>query len=217
MKNILVGIGMLLALTTGAFAEKSDKLFVDRYPQYEQRLDGALVLAQATAPTTTIETSAPVTSTTKVSGGSIAASILEWVQVAFGSIIGAAVLAIIVRGLQFFGIQLTAQNRAQLDSIVLNGINAASAKYADELRKNPSLDINVKSAVIADAIDYAQRHGPSTIKALGLDPQSGEAVEVIRARIETALNDPKKPTPVDITPPAGMPQVNGVVINGASV
>jgi len=63
----------------------------------------------------------------------------------------------------------------------------------------------VKNQTILDAVTYAQQHGGEIIKALGLDPQSGEAIQAINARIQTALNDPKQPTPEAITPPSGLP------------
>lgn len=182
----------------------------------ESKHDKNIVLAQAPAKVTT-ETPAGTTTVTTVKGGTIAASIIEWMQVAFGGVIGAGVLAGIVKGLQWMGIQVTTQMKGQLQAIIINGINDAAAKAQVALKSSDKLDIQVKNQIIADAVDYTQRHAPDTIKALGLDPKSGEAVEAIRARIETALNDPTTPTPAEITPLTGQPQVNGVVINGAKV
>jgi hypothetical protein len=57
-------------------------------------------------------------------------------------------------------------------------------------------------------VAYVQDHGADAIKTLGLDPQSGAAVEAIKARIETAIADPTIPTPkiLDPTPaPAAVP------------
>ena len=52
-----------------------------------------------------------------------------------------------------------------------------------------------QDAIVAQAVAYTQEHGAETIKALGLDPQSGAAVEAIKAHIETAIADPMVPTP----------------------
>jgi hypothetical protein len=120
--------------------------------------------------------------------------------VAFGTAIAGAVLWLITRVLGWFGIQTTDMQRAQLQAIVVNGLNAAAAKAQVSLRSTDKLDFSSKSAIVNDAVQYAQDHAAETIKALGLDPKSGEAVEAIRARIETALNDPNTPTPPAITP-----------------
>lgn len=124
----------------------------------------------------------------------------SWLQVAFGTAIAGAVLWLITRVLGWFGIQTTDMQRAQLQAIVVNGLNAAAAKAQVSLRSTDKLDFSSKSAIVNDAVQYAQDHAAETIKALGLDPKSGEAVEAIRARIETALNDPNTPTPPAITP-----------------
>lgn len=162
-------------------------------------------LAQAN-PTTTVKTDAPVTTTTTtVKGGGWAAAILEWIQVALLPTLGAVAIAVLLKIFAYFGIQTTEVQRNQLQDIIVNGLNSAASKAATDLRSTAKLDFTVKSQIVNDAIKYAQDHGAETIKALGLDPQSGDAVEAIKARIETALNDPRTPTPAPITPPSGMP------------
>ncbi len=64
------------------------------------------------------------------------------------------------------------------------------------------MDISVQNQVIQDAVAYTQTHAAETIKALGLDPESGQAVQAIRARIATAIVDPSTPTNPVITPAA---------------
>ncbi len=223
LKTLLIAAIAAVSFTTMVMSQERlaiQPAFLQQTSQ-EAKQDRAIVLAQAvTAPApakVTTETPAGTTTVTTVKGGGIAAQIIEWMQVAFGGVIGAGMVAGIVKGLQWMGIQVTGQMRAQLQSIVINGINDAAAKAQVALNSTDKLDIRVKSQIIADAVDYTQRHAPDTIKALGLDPKSGEAVEAIRARIETALNDPNTPTPAEITPLNGQPQVNGVVINGANV
>lgn len=141
-----------------------------------------------------------VTPVTIVKGGDLAAQVLEWLQVAFGSTAGGAFLWVVVRGLKYLGIQITEAQKSQLQAIIVNGLNAAAARAEANLRANPNLDIPIKSQIVADAVSYTQDHGAETIKALGLDPKSGEAIDAIKARIETALNDPKTPTPAVVTP-----------------
>lgn len=166
------------------------------------------------ADTTTVQTSAPVSATTTVKGGDVAASFIEWLQVAFGAILGTGATALVVKGLQWLGVQVTDQMRAQLQSVIVNGLNDAAAKAETTLRAGDSMNVTVKNQIVADAVKYTQDHASQTIKALGLDPQSGQAVEAIKARIQTALNDPATPTPAAITPASGQP--GGVVINNSA-
>jgi hypothetical protein len=206
-KYTLIAAAVAVVAAVGAaFAAPQAMKTLEPAATFEQRFDA--VQAQVTTvpkDTTRIDTSAPVTSTTVVKGGNLAAQILEWFQVAFGGAIAAAVLVLISKIFSWFGIQTTDLQRTQLQQVVVNGLNAAAAKAEVSLRDNRALDINVKGQIMQDAVQYTQDHASETIKALGLDPKSGDAVEAIRARIETALNDPNTPTPPAITPPSGMP------------
>lgn len=193
MKKYILALFIVAAAATGAAAATETQVSLP---------DRGIVLAQvAPAPNTTVvETSAPVTSTTVVKGGNLAAEVIQWIQVAFIPVIGTVVLAVLYKIFGYFGIQTTEMQRTQLQSIVVNGLNAAAANAQVSLRSSDKLDFSSKSAIVNDAVRYAQEHAAETIKALGLDPQGGEAVEAIKARIETALNDPNTPTPPAITP-----------------
>jgi hypothetical protein len=223
MRKYILGVLASMVMVTGALANTNAADHVIS-PTNDALYDASTFapakrqyLAQTQGPTTTVQTSAPVTSTTVVKGGDLAAQIIQWLQIAFGSTAGVAFLWIATRGLSYLGIKITDAQKDQLQGIIVNGLNAAAAKAEVQLRGNPNLDVHVKNQIIADAIGYAQDHGAETIKALGLDPKSGEAVEAINARIATALNDPTVPTPAAITPPTGLPQVNKVIVNGAQV
>lgn len=149
-------------------------------------------------PQTQITTTAPVISETTISFGTIAGEVLKWIASAFGVALGSVGTVYLVRLMKLAGVEVTEAMRGQLQTIVVNGLNSAAANSADRLRgRNP---IEVKNAIVNDAIRYTQSHGAETIKALGLDPQSGAAVEAIKARIETAIVDPATPTPPIITP-----------------
>lgn len=124
--------------------------------------------------------------------GDIAASIIQWTIAAFGPSISAVVLWLVVRMLKTAGLKNTDLLKDQLQRIVVNGINAGAAKAQQDLRGRAVIDI--KSTTAQYALWYAQTHGADIIKALGLDPGDGEAVDAIKARIETALADPKSPT-----------------------
>ncbi len=141
----------------------------------------------------TITTTAPVSSTTTISVGSIASDFLGWIVVAFSGPIGGLAVWIMVRVLKNLGITATDAMRARLQEIVVNALNVSAPVIQDRLKGQGQIE--VKSAIVKDAIVYVQAHGADTIKALGLDPKSGEAVQAITARIETAIADPTVPTP----------------------
>lgn len=127
--------------------------------------------------------------------GPILKEFIKWTAAAFGTALAATATAVLYRVFSYFGVQTTESQRNQLQGIIVNGLNDAATKAEAAIVANPKLDVDVKQKIIADAIDYAQRHGADTIKALGLDPNSGEAVAVIKARIATAVADPNTPTP----------------------
>lgn len=149
-------------------------------------------------PSTQITTTAPVSSDTKISVGTLAGEVLTWVAAAFSVPIGGLIVFWLQRLFVLTGIQVTGAMREQLQKIVVNGLNAAAANNADRMKGRGQIEI--KNAVVADAVKYTQVHAGETIKALGLDPQSGAAVEAIKARIETAITDPATPTPAAVTP-----------------
>ncbi len=165
--------------------------------------DGAteMIVAQATpapppaAATTqnTVTTTGPVSSETKISVGTIAGEVLTWIAAAFSAPIGGLLVLWLYRLFKFAGIQATDALRARLQEIVVNGLNAGATAVSERLRGKGQVE--VKNAVVASAVLYAQDHGAETIKALGLDPKSGAAIEAIKARIETAIADPIMPTP----------------------
>ncbi len=137
-----------------------------------------------------------------VHGGQILADIVGWGEAAFGVAIASVATAGIYKFLQWMGIQVTDGQKSQLQAIAVNGLNAAAAKAQANLRGNAAMDISVQNQVIQDAVAYTQTHAAETIKALGLDPESGQAVQAIRARIATAIVDPSTPTNPVITPAA---------------
>lgn len=153
----------------------------------------AAALAQTAAPDPAVH----------IALGDVAASIIQWTIAAFGPLISAAVLWLVTRMLKAAGIKNTDLLKDQLQRIVVNGVNAGAARAQDELRGRAGLDI--KNATARNALWYVQTHGAGIIKSLGLDPHDGEAIEAIKARIETALADPNAPTNPVITAPVQMP------------
>ena len=145
-----------------------------------------------------ISTTAPVTSATTISIGSMASDVLQWIMAAFAPVLGSLIVWILVRVLKKLGIDATDALRARLQDIVVNGLNVSAAAAEKQIEgKSP---IEIKSQIVQGAVTYIQAHGAETITALGLDPQSGQAVTAIKARIETAIADPSIPTPVVLNP-----------------
>lgn len=169
-------------------------------------ITAAPALAQFAADGVTPLTPAvPAVPVAVVSTGTWAGEVLTWLAAAFAGPVGLLITAALWKLFKLLGVQVTDQMKDQLQGIIVNGLNKGAANLSDKLQGQGKVEI--KSAIVADAVKYTQDHAGETMKALGLDPQSGAAVEAIKARIETALNDPGTPTPPIITPAAGTPDV----------
>lgn len=132
--------------------------------------------------------------------GTLAGQALTWVITTFGTLIGGVLTAWLYKMFQKAGIDLTAAQRDQLDSIIVNGLHAGASTAQEQLRGKGQIE--VKDIALQNAVRYVQLHGADTLKALGSDPMSQTAVEVIKARIEKAIADPNAPTPAMFDPPA---------------
>jgi hypothetical protein len=163
---------------------------------------GVTTMPSAPATQNTITTTAPVSSETTISVGTLAGQFLSWIMVAFSGPIGGLAVWIMVRVLNNLGITASDAMRARLQEIVVNALNVSAPKVQAELAGKGQVE--VKSAVVAQAVAYTQAHGADTIKALGIDPMSATAVDAIKARIETAIADPTTPTPAVLDPPAAV-------------
>jgi hypothetical protein len=153
-------------------------------------LAGAVIAAVASA---AAQTAAPAAQPLVVSTGDMAGDVLMYATTAFGTVITGFVVNLLMKIAKKIGINVTDQLRERLSQIVLNGINLGAAEARKDLAGHGGVEI--RSAAVAKAIEYTQAHGADTIKALGLDPNSGEAVEAIRARVETMIADPNVATP----------------------
>lgn len=148
----------------------------------------------------TITTTAPVTSETKISVGTLAGEVLMWLAAAFSAPVGIVLTAWLVRMFKLAGVQVTQQMSDQLDRTLVNGLNDAAAKAAVLSKDRGTITTN--NQIVQAAVEYAQNHRAETIQALGLDPQSGAAVQALKARIATLVVDPTVPTPAVLDPAA---------------
>lgn len=167
----------------------------------------APALAQFAADGTSVPpaTTPPVVVTPVISTGTYAGEVLTWLAAAFAGPVGLLITAALWKLFKLLGVQVTDQMKDQLQGIIVNGLNKGAANISTRLEGQGKIEI--KNAIVADAVKYTQDHAGETMKALGLDPHSGAAVEAIKARIETALNDPSAPTPPVITPDEGKPPI----------
>lgn len=163
-----------------------------------------MTLAQVQTPApgavggTSISTTAPVSSDTNINVGTMAGEVLKWLAAVLSIPIATLITALLQRAFQSWGLKLDEQNSDKLNRALVNGLNDAAqngAKLADG-----KFVVDVKDPIVASAIRYAIDKVPGTIKALGLDPDDGKTVQVLRARIATLAQDPSKPTPPSISP-----------------
>ena len=171
-------------------------------------ITSAPVAGAPVASQNTITTTAPVSSTTTISTGTLAGEVLTWLAAAFSLPIGTLLTFWLKRLFTLAGVQVTQQMSDQLDRTITNGLNAAAANVAATAEGKGQ--IQIKNEIVGQAVAYAQDHRAETIKALGLDPQSGAAVQAIKARIETLVNDPAVPTPAVLDPVANQAGIAAV-------
>lgn len=162
----------------------------------------AAPVTPAPAPSPVTVSSGPGGETT-VSVGTIAGQVLNWILITFSVPIGGYAVFIINRVFANLKIPMTDAARAKLKEIVVNGLNLAAPAIQAQLAGQGN--IAIKNATVAQAVVYAQKHGADTIKTLGLDPTSPEAVEALKAWAETAIADPSVPTPAILDPAPAKP------------
>lgn len=158
------------------------------------------VVVPTAAPNTQITTTAPVTSDTTISIGTLAGQVLTWILAVFSVPIGGFVVQIVAKYAAKIGVDLDDTRRERLQEIVVNGLHAAAANIPKSI--DGKLPFDVKSKLMADTIRYTQAHGADTLKKLGLKPDSANAQEAITARAEVALADPAVPISMAPAEPA---------------
>lgn len=167
---------------------------------FEDRWQVAQAAPTPSAPATqnTITTTGPVASETTISVGTIAGQALQWVMAVFGAVLGTAGTALLMRMFKAAGLQISDTARARLQEMVINGLNLGAKALEGKMAGRGKVEI--KNAVVAQAVNYVQDHGADTLRQIGVDPNSNMAVEAIKARIETAIADPMTPTPPVLDP-----------------
>ena len=143
-----------------------------------------------------------MTLATSIDVGAIATTVIQVTAAILIPAIGTLIIAALQRFFKKLGVQINQENSDRLQSMVVNGLNAGAA-IAEEKTANLA-PVEVKNQAVAATVDYVKAHGADTLKALGFDPtdpkQQVLLADSIKARVETAINDPQTPTPPVITP-----------------
>lgn len=124
--------------------------------------------------------------------GTYAGSVLTWVMATFGTTIGAALTALLLRMAKKAGIQGVDLFSSRLQELVVNGLNAGAAEAAKNMAGKG--EIQVKNEAMGSMVRYVQVHGADVLKKLGQDPFAQATVDALKARAETAIADPTAPT-----------------------
>lgn len=196
--TILLSLAVALSLTTASAEQLPHKPTATELAARRAPAPQPAAATTTEVAGTTISTTAPVTSTTKIDVGTYAGQALMWVASVFGGTIGTALTALLIRLLKNAGIQGTELLRGKLQDIIVNGLNAGAREASERLQGRAQLD--VKNQAVAAAVEYVKAHGAETLKQLGVDPNDPATIGAIKARIETAINDPSVPTPPLLEP-----------------
>lgn len=190
IKSLLFAIVVASASLASAFAQAPTS--AREFP-----LMGQGAPAQTVAPAPQVI----VTPAATIDAGTYAGQALMWVTTLGGGSVAAALTALIVRMFQSAGIELSDSARARFKEFILNGLNHGAAIEAQNLAGRGKID--VKNATIGRAVEYVQTHGADTIKSLGFDPRSQQAIDAIKAWSETLIADPAVTTPkiLDVATP----------------
>lgn len=124
--------------------------------------------------------------------GTAVASFVNWLWLAFGGTVVTFLALVAQRFMKLLGVQTSQAMNDRLMEAIRNGMNDASAKFQTDV--SGKFPVEVKNKIIAQGIEYAKAHQADTIKALGLDPKTGEVTEALRAKAETVIIDPMQAT-----------------------
>jgi hypothetical protein len=166
-----------------------------------------------TAPATqnTINTTAPVSSDTTISVGTLAGQALMWTVTVFGVPIGTLVTAWVYRLFRMAGVNLTDAARARIQEIVLNGMHKGAEDAERDLAGQGVVAIH--NQAVANTVAYVRAHGVDELKQMGVNPNDNAAVDVVKARIAAMAADPEVATPKALdAPPAALIAAAPVVV-----
>lgn len=119
--------------------------------------------------------------------GDYAGAALEWMLPILAPVIAAFLVDALIKLRQMLGQTTNDAQRDKLQQMTENAVNLAGHQLNHDLAGK--LPLQSRNEIMAMATDYVQAHGSETIKALGLDPTDPKAVEAIKGRIATVLEN----------------------------
>lgn len=131
-----------------------------------------------------------------ISGGTLIGEAIMWASLLIGAPLAGLIATWLIKLLKRMGVDNADSYRDRLKEFVENGLALAAQRAQVDLKDKMSIDVRSKVAV--DAMKYVQDHGAETLKALGVDPNDGAAIEALQARIAKAMDD-KVPPPTSAT------------------
>lgn len=103
------------------------------------------------------------------------------------AVLGVVGVWAIKKALAYFKLPADSAANALLHAGLDRGIAAATAAISAKLASGP-VSIDVKNALIASTVDYAQTHLPDTLTYLGVSPD--KLKEIVAAKLDVALAAP---------------------------
>lgn len=126
------------------------------------------------------------------SAGSVLASFVNWLWLAFGGTLVSIGMIGVRKWMSLMGVEMNQKMNDRIEERLRNGLNAAAAQA--QVGLDGKFNVAVKNQVVAQAVEYARTHSADDLVALGLDPKSGEVTAALRAKAESVIVDPDKPT-----------------------
>ncbi|SPL65332.1 hypothetical protein [Ochrobactrum soli] len=105
---------------------------------------------------------------TSVKASTIFDVFMPYIQEAAFALVAAAVGWLLVKWSKLTGLNIEASHRDALQTTLQNAVNFGLNRLEDKANK---ASINVKSAVLAAAIDYVFKSAPDAVKFFGLTPE----------------------------------------------
>jgi hypothetical protein len=114
-------------------------------------------------------------------------SLLEYLVPVIGVLITALVAWAATLFQRLTGVNIDAKHRAALQSALETGVNYGLAKAGDKAK---NLTVDVRSAIVADAITWVEKSVPDAVKHFGITPET--VAEMAAAKLQVA--DPNAPS-----------------------
>jgi hypothetical protein len=192
-KKHAISIAMLVMFATSALAQFPNQ-HPDGVPMPAQiQQGGPVAVGQMQAQkddagkVSIIQAPPLVEAKTSVAFGDYAGAIVMWMLPILLPVIAAFATDLYVKMRARLGLQTSDAQRAKFQEIVENGV--ALGAHDAKASLSGKLTFEVKDQIMASAVEYTKAHAAETLNGIGIDPNSPEAVEAIRARAAKMLAD----------------------------